>query len=561
MITPVPPARHVPVKLALLCLFVLLLNFPYLNKAAYQDTWVMLHLAEDLREDPLHPYNSSLLRNRVVPTRLYWNPPLYNYYLALVREVRGDYTDRFINGVSTVFPLVATLCFYLIARRFTRWPLMCALLAGAAPAFVIQSHNMMTDMPAVAFSLASLYAFLRGCEASSRGTPWLIASGLLTGAATLTRFSGVAVLPLLFLYCILFRRPLMRAVVALVAFLMPLALWEIIFYSLHGSLHPVLPGVIDFLPRMSPFLSFNGNCTALGGAFIITPAIWVVFLVHKELRLYLALSPIFLSPFLAGVEPIPHISDVQGLNLILFILFSWTGLSIVLAFIVRVAIQSVRFVRRREVDSGELFIGWFFLLNFIGPAVALPFATPRYLLMTGLPLAVFLVARAQEIRWRPMAVQAFLGSTILLTLGLALTLATHDYIAANALRTFARQVNSRMKSVPGNKRWFVAECGFRWYLEKYSKMTYFCNGISKPDPGDILVMPTNAACHPPNDLQKNWRRLQWTITLPAAGPPVRLTDFQTGAGFYSNAYAPMPFTIANNRLDKFSVWRYRSKAR
>jgi hypothetical protein len=158
--------------------------------------------------------------------------PVYFIALAVVERVLHDFfrSGMVIGIASAGFTLYLT--YRLIAHLFRRdFALIVTLLTALNPTFVQHTYSSGTDMLFVAIAAGAVYYSLRHWP---MGYGQTAVSGLLSGVAYLTRFSGIFILVGLFLGLIVFgarcrngMRRLLAPVVLCAAFLAAITPWGV----------------------------------------------------------------------------------------------------------------------------------------------------------------------------------------------------------------------------------------------------------------------------------------------------------------------------------------------
>src|SRR5262245_50613729 len=150
-----------------------------------------LHVRQVAR-NPLDPYGGELyFRERLGPAVHNVAPPVPTYWLALGERTSGG-DPRILK--LWLLPFVALLVgtTFLLLRRFARgFERPGVWLVALSPAF-LPSLNLMTDVPAVALSLAAITCFWSAAQRRSLGRS--IAAGVIAGLAIQTKYTGFSVL-------------------------------------------------------------------------------------------------------------------------------------------------------------------------------------------------------------------------------------------------------------------------------------------------------------------------------------------------------------------------------
>lgn len=187
---------------ALIAGIVLLLRIPFLNQAIQGDDVYYLTGAEHAQIEPLHPNHFQyVFRDIAVDMRGHSHPPLNVWILAGLLAVFGDIREVPFHAVYIVFSLIAALAMWHLARRFSPHPVWAVLLFLAVPPFVINGTSLESDLPFLAFWMASMA--LVG-QAFSPVQFLLLALSLIL--ASLTAFQAAFLTPILAVYIWLYAR-------------------------------------------------------------------------------------------------------------------------------------------------------------------------------------------------------------------------------------------------------------------------------------------------------------------------------------------------------------------
>jgi Dolichyl-phosphate-mannose-protein mannosyltransferase len=171
---------------------VLLIRVPFLNQAIQGDDHTYLVEAAHALVEPLHPMHvKDVFLGNQVDLRGHSHPPLNAWVLAGLIAVFGEVREVPFHAFYIVFSLLAVWAMWSLARRFSPHPLWATLLLIAVPAFVVNGTSLETDLPFLAFWLASVALFCSGRLALA-----CIAMAL----AALTSYQAIFLTPVLAAY-------------------------------------------------------------------------------------------------------------------------------------------------------------------------------------------------------------------------------------------------------------------------------------------------------------------------------------------------------------------------
>jgi hypothetical protein len=247
---------------------VLLLRLPFLNQAIQGDDVYYLAGAEHAQIDPLHPNDVRyVFMGDSVDLRGHPHPPFNAWFLGLLLAAFGDIREVPFHAAYIVFSFVAALAMWPLARRFSPHPLWAALLFLAVPAFVINGSSLESDVPLLAFWMASIACFI-----SER---W-IAAALAMVLAALAGYQAIFLTPILAVYVWLYRRQDRRARLMMLLTLVPpatIAAWQLFERATTGALPAqVLAGYMSSygLEALSNKLR-NAAALAVHACFLVFP--------------------------------------------------------------------------------------------------------------------------------------------------------------------------------------------------------------------------------------------------------------------------------------------------
>ncbi len=537
------------VALTLLCLL------PFSAKAFHIDDPVYLWTAKQIVEHPLNPYgfdinwsNTSLPMWEATP-----NPPFVCYYAALVGRIAG-WSERALHLGFLLPALAAVLGTYRLAGRFTRQPFLAAAATLLAPGLLVSATGIMCDPMMVALWIWAVVFWMEGLDDPQKPLS-LALSGLLISACALTKYFGICLIPLLFVYAVMQRRALGRCLWFLLIPFVVLGGYEAWTYALYG--HGTLWFGLQFTAakgqarRQEHFsaaaghalvgLAFAGGCTL--PALTFAPLLW-----SRKQLFGGGIAAIFLTLayFLGWISMGSAYPDPEWLYRHAALVN--TQLALCLAggiSLLALAISDLR--KRADAPSLLLFLwvaGTFLFAVFVNWQV-----NARSLLPL-IPAAAILIARRLDetqlgvTAWRRLAVLA----PLIVSGALSLWAAWGDEELANTARTMAEQVRS--KSLHPSTVRFQGHWGFQYYMELIGAQP-LDNKTRNLHPGDLLVLPVNNAN---------------LFELSSRTTPVKVLDFKIGAhlgtmsrglgaGFYSSDWGVLPFAIGPVADERYYVVR------
>jgi 4-amino-4-deoxy-L-arabinose transferase-like glycosyltransferase len=507
---------------------------PFLNKAFHIDDPLFLWIAQQVSQHPGDPYGFSLNWYGFAQPMfsVMQNPPLSSYYMALAATFLG-WSEPAMHAAFLVPAVAAILGTFFLARRLCDSPLLAALLTLFTPVFLVSATGVMCDVWLLALWVWSVESWLRGLEYHSYR--FLLLASVLVAAAALTKYFGASLVPLLAAYTLVRDR---RFTYRLLLLLIPVAviiIYELMTKAKYGE------GLFSnawkyrtsvekqFFAQCIMGLSFTGGC--------LFPAIFYVPLL-KSRRVLISGLAIFvllllLLFFVIGRGLAPGSIAITPPEA----LFATIGAGILALAVTDVA-------QRRTADS--VLLSLWVIGTFLFAAIMNWSITARTFLPMAPAVMILLLRRvtnseASHARalWWPLFPAALLS--------LLVTMA--DYKLANTARLASNQFKDRFQAEPGTV-WFEGHWGFQYYMEQWR-----AKPMDQKDwaiaSGDLVIIPVN-----------NTNISAIVPATPSQTEQVTFRQFlfatmsqDTGAGFYSNRFGPLPWVCARIPPEPYLVFR------
>ncbi len=505
-----------------------ILLLPFVGKAFHVDDPLFLKAARQIQSNPLDFYGFRV--NWYGTEQPMWevtkNPPLGSFFLALAAGVAG-WSEIALHLAFLLPAVAAALGTLALARRLCSHPVIATLAAVATPAFLVSSTNVMCDVLLVAFWVWAVELWIRGLE--SRRPSLLVLSAVLIALAALTKYFGLALVPLLFVDGLARTRKAGWWTASLLLPIVVLAGYQIWTRNLYGrgllSDAATYSSLIRF--RSGPLLSaklvtglsFAGGC--LASVIFFGPGLW------SARTLALAAASGALLTFAArGSAPARELWTIGAGALVQFAVFAVAGAGVV-------ALAAADVWPRRDADAIllALWVGGTLLF-----AVLFNWTVNARSILPAAPAVGILIARRLERRSGP-----FPARRVVTALGaaaaLALCVAWADWRLADAARTASARLASAGRA--GGKFWFEGHWGFQHSMEALGAHALDWRR-SRLARGDLVAIPLNNVN---------------VVALPADAVVYRAAmDFpvlpflstltpRLGAGFYLDAWGPLPFAF------------------
>ena len=546
------PSRPLWQDLLIVAAFVLLITVPFLNQPFHMDDPGFIEYARARQDAPLemqlHDYVFFGVRNE---TFFDTHPPLVSAYIATLMYVSGGESELLFHGAFLIFPLLAGISMYFLARKFTRHSLLGTLLLMGTPGIIVMSHTVMSDVPGISFWLATVALYVYGLERRSLGLMALC--GITMTLGIFTSYQVLSVIPLLFVYAAV-RREL--SILALLPFMLPIS-----SFASYMVWHTVATGS---LPRFSygegaPMAWYS--MVQKGTSVLVTLAAATIFFgilyrvlivkvwdyyVYVVLLLPIAVS--IISQYLRGFFSAP--------SAVLVILLMPLGM----IFIYQIYAEGWERLRAERDRPRALAKTLLLLLWLTGVlfyvVVLMPYSSVRYLLPLFPPL-VLLFVNLVETRFAgsEARVHNILLAAVVSTTALGLLVAAADLELARANRDVSQnEVRDLggMLAAEGKHLWFAGEFGLRYYMEEGGYQELPLDKL--PDEGDMIIQSPLG----------NWRafseeldhRLELYERIDYGGYiPVRVTSHRSNAGFYGSHWGILPFSLSTDEVEEYLVYR------
>jgi len=178
---------------------------PFSNKAFYADDPLFVWAGKHIQTEPMNPYNFKVnwYGTDMMMSDVTKNPPIACYYIAGAAAIMGWKEP----GLHIAFMLPALLVVggtFLLARHLCKGSMAAALVTLLSPVFLVSATTVMCDVLMVAAWIFAIYFWIRGVDENSH--LYLLSSALLMPICALTKYFGMALVPLLIVYAVTARR-------------------------------------------------------------------------------------------------------------------------------------------------------------------------------------------------------------------------------------------------------------------------------------------------------------------------------------------------------------------
>ncbi len=522
---------------------------PFLGKAFHLDDPLFLWVARQVQAHPLDFYGFRV--NWYGYEMPMWevtkNPPLTSFYIAAVARVVG-WSECALHAAFLLPAAAAALGIHALARRLCEQPLLAALAALLTPAFVVSSTNVMSETVLLACWVWATALWIRGVDRSDRVA--LGASAVLMALAMLTKYFGLALVPLLAAYALTRRSPARVWLGFLAVPLAALAAYQIWTLALYGQglmgdaaayaagqraghgAGPLASGVVA--------LGFAGG--SLFGLVAFAPLLWSRRALAGAAAA-VALAALALAH--AGAVGPASLRDAGGLR--------WT----LIAQLAICAVAGTQILALAAVDlwarrDGEALLLVLWVVGTLAFAAFVNWTVNARSILPVAPAVAILLARRLDQRFGTRSAAATWGLLALVIPGavVALVAARADQALADSARTAAAVVRTQLRP-PAGTTWFQGHWGFQLYMEAAGArpMDWRHTPLASDD---LVVIPqgnTNKFPLPASRLVP-WR----AVELPLPGLVATMSPAR-GAGYYAAEWGPLPLAVGPVPPERYHVYR------
>jgi len=544
-------------RLVAVVVITILLLLPFVNRAFHVDDTLFLYSARQILKNPLRPYDFMLTWN--VTEEHMWqvtmNPPLACYYSAAVTGLFGE-REVPLHLAYLLAALAASLGTYWLASRTSSNPFWSAVILVVCPGFLVTATGVSSDTLTLALYVLAVAAFVHGSQQNSWSV--LMLAGVLGGLATVSKYLGITVVPLLAVYSVLREKRISARLLVLLIPLVVFAAW-----GAHGMYYYGQPHFLQACAYRSKLLSGAPKPAFLPLArhsyFLVMTASFFAGALGPSIFLSLCVCKRRLWGLVVSVAA----ASVTGITVWLIRGFFGTvvtgsTLPILLIFACGAGSFFCHCFRGIRSWSAERWLLTMWLTGILVFCAFFNWAVAVRVVLFSLPPAAILLGIAiqnQDVKraW----VIALVGVTALL----ALAVATADYRWAGSYRSAARKVAGEFKG-EGNTLYFHAHWGLQFYMEKAGgKYLVWSPKHGQYDDiksGDQLLLVLKALQNPSlqTAVDQQWKnqtmRPLWeSVVYPFLGIHTQSNELRTG--FYL-ATGPVPYSFSTRPCEIFVLF-------
>jgi 4-amino-4-deoxy-L-arabinose transferase-like glycosyltransferase len=512
---------------------------------------MFLWTARQIVKRPLDPYGFQVnwYRTSLPMWKETKNPPLGCYYVAAAAQMVGWSEDR-LHFAFLIPALAVILGTYRLALRFTRFAWLAAVATLLTPGFLVSASSIMCDVLMLAFWVWGAILWLEGFE--SKRSAYLLGAAILIAFSVLTKYFGVALLPLLVVYsCQKDKRwgawawYLLLPALALLGF----ELWSKLHYG-HGlvSAASSFSRMIRRHRNASLVTQLLAGVSFVGGSAV--PIFAAILLPWSRWRILTAAS----CAGLASLAFCSHRLSLDANSAAIDFSTHYASIAIQLALC---TLGGIALLALPFADIGK---GWnagrvmltLWIMGTFAFAAFFNWVTNARSILPLIPAAgICLACRWERLTQAPatlLRVKLFVG------LGLAAILTYWVCAADTELADSARHAADIVRSRTVHQAasvWFTGHSGFQYYMQEWEAKPL---DLVSPqlERGDFVVIAHNPSA-PLFDVRKELVASREKIELPMR-LELSTSLSQWGADFYAGG-GPLPFFIGRVPPQVFEIVR------
>jgi 4-amino-4-deoxy-L-arabinose transferase-like glycosyltransferase len=532
--------RHARILLVVATLAFLL---PFAGKAVHLDDPLFIWAGRQMQTRWWDPYGFDVnwYGWSMPMAEVTKNPPLASAYLALVISIFGE-REVWLHVAFLAPAIAAVLGTYALAQRTCAFPFQAALALLATPVFLISSTTLMCDVLMLAFWIWAVVMWIRGLD--TQRASLLALAGLLAGLSALTKYFGIALVPLLFAYSLARTRG--RDWRWLPWLLIPIAFagifeWATRAFYGHGLLSEAfgytqenrIASLSVLGIKALTAISFTGGCCAI--VLICWP-----LLARFRIWVWGILGAVILALLLWRFPLVSNPSRQFALGFAV----QWSLL--LLAGATVLALPIIEMKRRRTAES------WLLLLWVLGTFGFCLFnwtINGRSILPMAPAVAILVLRRIEDQGGLARSFRWCAGAGVALSLAVAFA----DYRLAGSARAAVREISQRVETLTKGAIWFQGHWGLQYYAQA-NGWRPFDSRQSQPQSGDLIVLPVNNT----NLHQIPPERVERLFTAEfAVAPWISTMSRALDASFYSDQRGPLPFAFGVVPAEKYYILRFK----
>jgi 4-amino-4-deoxy-L-arabinose transferase-like glycosyltransferase len=482
------------------------------------------------------------------------HPLLVPYFIKIVTALFGE-SEIALHLSFIIFPLIAL--FSLVALNRALFPdsrgtdILLVLFFFSIPAFLVNSHNLMADVPTLAFLLLSMALYADSLEKGRKGLSYL--GGISLCLAVFTSYHVMAFVPLVFIYAAMKKRLNIHTVLSLSIPVIVLLSWLLVVYALYDTVFLFKNAPESTQSNISGYIRVNLILEVMKKKII-----YIIALVGSSVMFLLPAYHIIRGSFLK------FIAGMSLTTLLCYsVVFKLTGYSlyenVFLSSLVALGILSLysvvsALIRKVTVSNrarNVFLLLW--VLAVMGYCIfVFTFGAARYVLPLFVPIVLVIINGAawDFSNWRNRVVISCAVSLSVL-FGYACAYSDHRY--ADTYRNFADEIKDFRSNASNTfDVWFIGEWGMLYYMDRANSKVLSADS-NAPKKGDFVIVPEIPRLWTPSKLVT--QRLRFYADRQYSSMfPLRIFNRKSHAGFYSHKNGLLPFSISREPDEVFVIY-------
>jgi 4-amino-4-deoxy-L-arabinose transferase-like glycosyltransferase len=522
---------------------------PFVKKAFHIDDPLFLWAAKHIQTDPADFYGFTVnwYGTDMPMSEVAKNPPGTCYYIAAAASLFG-WSETALHTVFLIPAVAAALGTFYLAKRFCSHPAPAALAAVLTPAFLVSGTNVMCDVMMLAFWVWAVYLWVRGLDENKFQS--LFFAAVLVAFCALTKYFGMALLPLLIAYSLMKKRKIGLWILFFLVPVVILAGYQWMTHNLYGR--GLLTDAADYATKIRNLHNVQLLTKGLTGLFFtggsiatvvfFSPILWA----RRILMCSIGLTILFIFALSSlgkiGTAPIHNDNGLRWSFLIQAGLMATGGVGILV-------LAGTDFFKFKNANSLLLLLwvfGIFIFAAFINWTVNVRSILPIA------PAAGILLMRRADRNGNGINQLIKLWQTawpLVPSAVLALFVCRADYTWANSARTAAADIQKKYEN-SGRTVWFEGHWGFQYYMQADGFRPLDYKNL-KVAGNDIIIIPynnTNIRTFP-----KDVVNLDQVFQLDVCRT-ISTSSQRLGAGFYADIWGPLPYVFGQVEPERYSAF-------
>ncbi len=533
-------------NLLLIFFLVLVITLPFIGQQIHIDDHLFLYSANSINKNILLPYHFYFL---TVEESIkggfegFTNPPLNSYFIAAITRFFGE-KPIVLHSFFIVFAAFGAFSLYLLCKLFVKNTFLATCTAITTPVFMLQSHSLMPDIMLLGLWCQAVYCYIKGLNENNKKL--LLLSSIFTSLALLTRYNGLLLIPLLFIYALLKKHNFSTFRVYLLIPLCIFILWCLHNVFFYGRIHILTPIIVSqsFFMKLSSILPRVILYFIYIGSLMLFPVCFMILFLLKENYCKKKYSCAILILFLLSACYLFFCGDL----IIDIIFYSFTTSFCILFFIWLVkglqASKNNGDEFYKYTDDLFLLIWIIILIIFHSSAY---FISPKFLVLI-IPAVIFLLFRMLERKYINLI--PYSKNIILICFTLGFLICESDYSQSvfdskefsRIIKYYSRQFKKTVWFTTDDRNWG-------------NSIPYEFNAVyNKHDfkEGDLIL--GTPSFYKKNLTKKNLGAVQKTF-LYYKPPLFKVLDTENNIYLYYDGYGKnLPYSVNSNKFTAAIIW-------